>query len=133
MVAEVIKNNQKLVKEQQWTTLCQTLAKEAVFGINLMRTHTPSGGGKSADGRALPVEGMELLKQTMFQFFPRFHGCPHMRVEMEKLLHSNRTSVWTTSPEVGEEPCFRANSSKQQLRQHCINTVSITFTSRTLT
>ena len=73
----MIKNNEYLVQHKKWSTLCQAIAREAVFGVELMATRTPSGGGKSEDKKPLPPEGMALLKETMFKFFPECHNSPH--------------------------------------------------------
>jgi len=66
--------------------LCQAIAKEAIFGPDLMATCSPTGGGKS-DGRALPTDGMELLKETMFKFFPQYQNCPHQFESQWKICH----------------------------------------------
>ena len=72
-VQEVLEENTKLRTESAAGTLCQKLAKEAIFGKELMRRCTPNG---TRDFPALPREELYTLKTIMFNQFPRFQRCP---------------------------------------------------------
>ena len=72
-VAEVLQENIKLKTEGSAGNLCQRLAKEAIFGKEIMRRCTPNG---TREYPALPQAELYSLKQIMFQQFPRFHTCP---------------------------------------------------------
>jgi len=63
-VQEVIQNNEKLIEHKKWGNLCQLIAREAIFGPELMANCTPSGGGIT--GKALPADGMSRLKNEIF-------------------------------------------------------------------
>ena len=72
-VAEVLQENIKLKTEGSAGNLCQKLAKQAIFGKEVMRKCTPAG---TRDYPALPQAELKKLKEIMFQQFPRFHTCP---------------------------------------------------------
>jgi len=72
----------------------------------MMAIRTPTGGGKSEDKRPLPAEGMDLLKQTMFKFFPEHHECPHL---FEPTWKSCYTAV--------EQACGRLRRLREKTRQ----------------
>ena len=54
-------------------TLVQCLAREAVFGEDVMKKRTPFGSNKHP---ALPKYGLFIIKKTIFQACPQFPGSP---------------------------------------------------------
>ena len=72
-VKQVLHENYKLCTEATAGTLCQVLAKEAIFGKELMEQCTPNG---AQDCPGLPRQELNNLKATMFHLFPRFQSCP---------------------------------------------------------
>lgn len=72
-VQEILEGNAKLRTESTAGTLCQKLAKEAIFGKEVMKRCTPSG---TREFPALPREELYELKLIMFRQYPRFHTCP---------------------------------------------------------
>lgn len=65
--------NSNLRTESAASTLCQKSAKEAIFGIEVMKKCTPSG---TRDYCALPQEELFELKTIMFRQFPKYHQNP---------------------------------------------------------
>ena len=72
-VEDVLAENIKLRTESLAGTLCQKLAKEAVFGKAVMKKCTPGG---TREYPALPQVELYELKKIMFDQFPRFQTCP---------------------------------------------------------
>ena len=72
-VDEVLEENAKLRTESTAGTLCQKLAKEAIFGKAVMKKCTPNG---TREFPALPREELYKLKTVMFKQFPRYRSCP---------------------------------------------------------
>ena len=72
-VQEVLAENVKLQTESLAGTLCQKLAKEAIFGKDVMKKCTPAG---SREYPALPQAELYELKKIMYSQFPRFNSCP---------------------------------------------------------
>ena len=62
-------------------TLCQRLAREAVFGEDVMKRCTPN---RTREYPGLPRGELYELKMIMFNQFPRFHRCPSLFVELLK-------------------------------------------------
>ena len=80
-VEDVLMENIHLRTESHAGTLCQRLAKEAIFGEDIMKQCTPYG---TRDAPGLPHEELYSLKTIMFRQFPRFHSCPHLFEETWK-------------------------------------------------
>ena len=74
-VKDVLKENIHLCTESCAGTLCQKLAKEVIFGEDIMKQCT-FYGTRNAPG--LPREELYSLKTIMFRQFPRFLSCPHL-------------------------------------------------------
>jgi len=74
-VDEVLKENSHLCTESCAGTLCQRLAKEAIFAEDIMKHCTPYGTWESP---GLPCDESYALKAIMFRQFPKFHSCPHL-------------------------------------------------------
>lgn len=72
-IAAVLTENSKLRMECTAGTLCQTLAKQAIFGKEVMKKCTPNG---TCEHPGLPRAELFELKRTMFSQFPRFHSSP---------------------------------------------------------
>ena len=73
--------NIHLRTESHAGTLCQRLAKEEIFGEDIMKQCTPYG---TRDAPGLPREELYSLKTIIFRQFPRFHSCPHLFKETWK-------------------------------------------------
>ena len=58
----------KLKEEAKAPTLAMKLAKEAIFGDDVMKKCIPVGG---RDLPGLPIPELQILKQTMFNKFPQ--------------------------------------------------------------
>jgi len=72
-IDEVIAQNRSLVHKDTAGTLCQILAREAVFGKDILARCTVTGnGGKTA----LPLQEMNSLKMKIFSLFPAYHSSP---------------------------------------------------------
>ena len=67
---DVISQHRNLVHEESAGTLCQILAKEAIFGKDLLARCTVIGKGWTL---ALPLQEINNFKRKMFFLFPRFH------------------------------------------------------------
>lgn len=63
----------KKTSETKPSTLAQTLAKSAIFGIDIMRRCTPAG---TKDLPALPRAEMYTLKKLVFRAYPKFWHSP---------------------------------------------------------
>ena len=70
---DVIAQHRKLINDDCVGTLCQILAKEAIFGKDVMERCTVTGRGGT---HALPFQPMNDLKAKMFQLLPRYHSAP---------------------------------------------------------
>ena len=70
---DVIAQHRKLINDDGAGTLCQILAKEAIFGKDVMERCTVTGRGGT---HALPFQPMNDLKAKMFQLLPRYHSAP---------------------------------------------------------
>ncbi len=99
-VRDVLTVNNHLRNESSASTLCQRLAKEAIFGKEVMKKCTPSG---TRDFPALPQEELFELKTIMFRQFPKFHHTP---VSFE--------GIWKKCVVAIEQACkrLRANGGK---------------------
>ncbi len=95
-VQEVLQQNTKLWNESSAGTLSQRLAKDAIFGREVMRKCTPNG---TREYPALPREELYELKTTLFRQFPKFHKCP---ANFEALWKKCMTSI--------EQACKRLRS-----------------------
>ena len=63
----------KLSGEGKPGTLAQVLAREAIFGEDMMKKCTPFGNSHL---NTLPTAEMKLLKNVMFKQFPQFPSLP---------------------------------------------------------
>ena len=68
-VEVVLIKNSKLKGEGKAPTLAQKLAREAIFGDDVMIRCTPFGTGTL---NALPVKELQYLKDIMFQQLPQY-------------------------------------------------------------
>ena len=94
-IDEVIAQHRHLLHDDSAGTLCQILAKEAVFGKDLLARCTVTGKGGTL---ALPVQEMNNLKKKIFSLFPMYHSSPEQFEPVwKKMYHSNRTSLWKAS------------------------------------
>jgi len=72
-IDEVILQNQNYINELNAGTLCQALAREAIFGKDVLARCTITGnGGKTA----LPLREMNNLKTIIFNLFPKYSNSP---------------------------------------------------------
>jgi len=71
-VEEVLKENEKLIKQGKHGTLCQILARDCFFGKVNMEKCTP--GGKYSFG--LPRHELNQLKRVILNQFPKLTDCP---------------------------------------------------------
>ena len=71
----VLEENMNLRTESCAGKLCQRLAREAIFGEEVMKKCTPYGTRESP---GLPRAELYELKMIMFNQFPRFHRCPSL-------------------------------------------------------
>ena len=69
----ITKYSSKLKGEAKAPTLAMKLAKEAIFGDEVMKKCTPVGG---RDLPGLPVVELQMLKQAMFNKFPQYWQNP---------------------------------------------------------
>ena len=70
----VVAKYSKLKGEAKAPTLAMKLAKEAIFGDEVMKKCTPVGG---RDLPGLPVAELQMLKQAMFNKFPQYWQNPY--------------------------------------------------------
>ena len=96
-IDDVISQNRKLVHEESAGTLCQILAKEAIFGKDLLARCTVTGKGETF---VLPLQEM---KRKMFSLFPRFHPFPE---QFEP--------VWKKCTVAIEQACVRLRREQQK-------------------
>ena len=97
-VQAVLDENIALQNDSSAGTLCQRLAKEAVFGEKVMEKCTPYG---TRDCPGLPQAELFELKMVMFRLFPKFHGCPGLF-----------ESTWKTCITSVEQACKRLRMQK---------------------
>ena len=74
-IQEVLEENINLRTESCAGKLCQKLAREAIFGEDVMKQCTPYG---TREYPGLPHAELYELKMIMFNQFPRFHRCPSL-------------------------------------------------------
>ena len=72
-IAETLQKYASLRTESKIGVLAIKLAREAIFGDDLLRKCTPRGWN---DMPALPQAELNLLKCTLYEQFPRFWTCP---------------------------------------------------------
>jgi len=72
-VDDVIVQHRNLLHEDKAGTLFQILAKEAIFGKDVLSQCTVTGKGGSF---VLPVQEMNNLKKKIFSLFPMHHSLP---------------------------------------------------------
>lgn len=72
-VEEVLAKYRKLKGEAKAPTLAMKLAREAIFGDDVMRRCTPVAGRELP---GLPIAELQLLKQTIFKNFPQYWSNP---------------------------------------------------------
>ena len=99
-IDDVISQNRKLIHEESAGTLWQILAKEAIFGKDLLARCTVTGKGGTF---ALPLQEMNNLKRKMFSLFPRFHP------SLEQF-----EPVWKKCTVVIEQACGRLRREQQK-------------------
>lgn len=105
-IEEVLKENIHLHTESCAGTLCQRLAKEAIFGEDIMKRCTPYGTQESP---GLPRDELYTLKKIMFEQFPRFHSCPHLFED-----------VWKKCIGSIEQACRRIRLKEKRTKWVCI-------------
>ena len=81
-VEDALKGCKELKCAEKASTLTQKLAKQAIFGVEIMKRCTP-GGTKELP--ALPREEMLTLKKAVYKELPQFWHSP---VEFERLWKS---------------------------------------------
>lgn len=86
-VDDVLNANADLKGEEKAGTLCQKLAKEAIFGTGIMRRCTPAG---SKDFLLLPKTALYYLKTVMFKQLPQFWRNP---TELDRKIWKNKCWV----------------------------------------
>ena len=99
-IDDVISQHRNLLHEESAGTLCQILAKEAIFGKDLLARCTVTGKGGTL---ALPLQEMNDLKRKMFSLFPRFHPSPE---QFEP--------VWKKCTTAIEQACGRLRRERQK-------------------
>lgn len=72
-VQDILKQNSDLRTESGCGTLAQRLAKETVFGVEIMKRCTPAGSKKLP---GLPQEGLYEIKKIIFSELYKFHNQP---------------------------------------------------------
>ena len=92
-IAETFQKYTSLRTESKIGVLAVKLAREAIFGDDLLRKCTPRGW---SDMPALPQAELNLLKCTLYEQFPRFWTCPE---EYEK--------TWAIAQEAIAQACKR--------------------------
>ena len=96
-VDDVIAQHRNLLHEDSAGTLCQILAKEAIFGKDLLLQCTVTGKGGTL---ALPVNEMNNLKKKIF---PKYHNSPE---QFEP--------TWKKCTTATEQACRRLRREKQE-------------------
>ena len=99
-VDDVIPRHRNLLHKDSAGTLCQTLAKEAIFGKDLLSQCTVTGKGGTL---ALPVNEMNNLKKKIFSLFPKYHNSPE---QFEPTWKKCTTAI--------EQACGRLRREKQK-------------------
>ena len=89
----------KMVNESKVGALAVKLAKESIFGNDLMKTCTVKG---HRDLPALPVEGLSRLKDTLYGLFPKFWVNP-----------ASFEPLWNTAGEAVGQLCKRLRTDKR--------------------
>ena len=92
-LAEALQKFSSLRTESKIGVLAVKLAREAIFGDDVLRRCTPRGWSNMP---ALPQAELNLLKCTLFEQFPRFWTCPE---EYEK--------TWAIAQEAIAQACKR--------------------------
>ena len=100
-ISDVLLKYRHLQTEQTMGSLAAKLAREAIFGEDVMKRCTPKGW---TDLPALPQAELELLKTTLFELFPRFRTCPW---EFERKWIQARESVEQSCKRLRKYSCFR--------------------------
>ena len=104
-IQSVLDENIALQNDSSAGTLCQRLAKEAIFGEEVMEKCTPYG---TRDCPGLPQAELFELKMIMFRLFLKFHGCPGLF-----------ESTWKTCITSVEQACKRLRMQKRaQVKKH---------------
>ena len=78
-VEDSLKGCRELMSAEKASTLTQKLAKEAIFGVEIMKRCTPGG---TKEFPALPKEEMFILKKIVYKQLPQFWHSP---MQFEKL------------------------------------------------
>ena len=89
----------KLVNEAKIGALAVKLAKESIFANDLMKTCTVKG---HRDLPALPAEGLNRLKETLYGLFPKFWENP-----------ASFEPLWNTACEAVGQACKRLRTDKK--------------------
>ena len=97
-VEKVIEQYPKLKSEGKAGTLACKIAKQALFGVDIMKRCTPIGNRELP---GLPVKELKELKKVMFTRFPQYWKTP---VEFE--------SVWKKCLESVQQGCKRLRLEK---------------------
>ena len=99
-VEEVMKKYPKLRQESKAGTLACKLAKEAIFGADIMKKCTPIGNRELP---GLPEKELKVLKKAMYTRFPQYWG---NKVEFEP--------VWKRCLESVQQCCKRMCLGKEK-------------------
>lgn len=102
----MIEANFKLAKLNKASTLAVKLAKDAVFGEDVIRKCTPLGG---RDLPGLPTEELFFLKKSIFDLFPTEWKNPE---ELE--------ATWSNCIDSIGQACERIRAPKKQLTTNCV-------------
>ena len=86
-VHDVLQKYSTLKQESKIGTLAVKLAREAIFGDDILKLCTPRGWN---DMPALPQKELNHLKAVLFEQFPCFRSCPE---QFEKLWATAQTSL----------------------------------------
>ena len=86
-VHDVLQKYSTLKQESKIGTLAVKLAREAIFGDDILKLCTPRGWN---DMPALPQKELNHLKAVLFEQFPCFWSCPE---QFEKLWATAQTSL----------------------------------------
>ena len=98
-VEDVLKKYPKLKHESKAGTLACKIAKEAIFGSDVMKRCTPIGNRELP---GLPEKELKVLKRTMFTRFPQYWS---NKVEFEP--------VWKRCLEAVQQCCKRPRHGKE--------------------
>ena len=86
-VHDVLQKYSTLRQESKIGTLAVKLAREAIFGDDILKLCTPRGWNNMP---ALPQKELNHLKAVLFEQFPCFRSCPE---QFEKLWATAQTSL----------------------------------------